>query len=146
MSDEGKPKRGNTGEGDYRVGYGRPPLDTRFKPGVSGNPRGRPRGTKNLNTLLDKIMSRCVTITERGTPRRVPYMEALLLKISHQALSGDHRATRMILDFANRLSVPADPPFAIQCDKARQSIREKIARLLSAAKDELQQETNSERP
>jgi hypothetical protein len=137
MSDEDKPNGGRTGETDYRVGYGRPPRDTRFKPGVSGNPRGRPRGTRNLHTVLTKIMSRRVTITERGTPRRIPYLEALLLKISHQALSGDHRATRMILDLAVRLSVPADPPFAIQYDKARQSIREKITRLLSAAKDEL---------
>jgi Family of unknown function (DUF5681) len=34
------------GEGDYRVGYGKPPLETRFKQGQSGNPRGRPRGAK----------------------------------------------------------------------------------------------------
>jgi hypothetical protein len=33
-----------------RVGYGRPPLATRFRAGQSGNPRGRPKGARNLST------------------------------------------------------------------------------------------------
>ena len=37
---------------DYEVGYKKPPIHTRFKPGVSGNPKGRPKGTKNLATDL----------------------------------------------------------------------------------------------
>ena len=38
--------------GEYDVGYGRPPAHARFKPGKSGNPRGRPTGRKNLTTVI----------------------------------------------------------------------------------------------
>ncbi len=34
---------------DYEVGYGKPPSRTRFRSGQSGNPRGRPKGTKKAN-------------------------------------------------------------------------------------------------
>ena len=49
---------------DYEIGYGRPPKQTRFKPGQSGNPKGRPRGRKNVHTILEETLYRPVTITE----------------------------------------------------------------------------------
>ena len=39
---------------DYEVGYRRPPRHSRFKPGQSGNPRGRPNRSKNINTLMQE--------------------------------------------------------------------------------------------
>jgi len=39
---------------DYEVGYRKPPAKTRFKPGVSGNPHGRPKGASNFSTILDQ--------------------------------------------------------------------------------------------
>jgi hypothetical protein len=44
-------------KGDYEVGYGKPPRDTRFPKGQSGNPRGRPSGAKNLKTLLSEALN-----------------------------------------------------------------------------------------
>jgi hypothetical protein len=41
----------------YSVGYGRPPKHTRFKPGRSGNPKGRPRGSRNLSTEMQKVLT-----------------------------------------------------------------------------------------
>ena len=42
---------------DYVVGYGKPPLHTRFQKGRSGNPNGRPRGKKNMSTLLSAALA-----------------------------------------------------------------------------------------
>jgi hypothetical protein len=42
----------------YAVGHKRPPLHTRFKPGQSGNPTGRAKGTKNLKTLSTRSLPR----------------------------------------------------------------------------------------
>src|SRR5215469_15592455 len=53
-------------QSDYEVGYGKPPRHTRFKKGQSGNPRGRPCGSKNLKTLLSEALSEPVIITENG--------------------------------------------------------------------------------
>ena len=38
---------------EYEVGYGKPPKDSQFKKGESGNKRGRPKGVKNLKTEVD---------------------------------------------------------------------------------------------
>jgi len=46
----------------YRVGHGGPPLETRFRPGQSGNPRGRPKGSKNTRTLLQEKLSEKVRV------------------------------------------------------------------------------------
>jgi hypothetical protein len=54
---------------DYAVGYGKPPVETRFQKGQSGNPEGRPRGTKKLVTLLAECCRSdpgCRTRTARG--------------------------------------------------------------------------------
>jgi Family of unknown function (DUF5681) len=47
----------NEEDEEYRVGYGRPPLNRRFEKGSSGNPRGRPRGSYQLLTLLERAVS-----------------------------------------------------------------------------------------
>ena len=75
---------------DYVVGYKRPPMHSRFKPGVSGNPSGRAKGTKNLRTLFQNILRRkCpfgMVMASARSPRR---------KRSCEAWSWGHsRATR----------------------------------------------------
>ena len=63
-------------DADNRVGYRRPPRHSRFQPGQSGNPRGRPRGVKSLSDIVRKIVGQKVTVTENGRVRRVPRLEA----------------------------------------------------------------------
>ena len=50
------------------VGYGQPPVASRFKPGTSGNPKGRPRGAKNLKTLIREAMIASIPIQEGRKP------------------------------------------------------------------------------
>lgn len=76
----------------YSVGYGRPPRHSRFRPGTSGNPGGRPKGRQNLSTVIGKLARQTMTITEGGQARRVPRYVALQLLQWSKALNGDHKA------------------------------------------------------
>jgi hypothetical protein len=78
--------------GDYLVGYGRPPTATRFRPGQSGNPKGRPKGRLNLGTEFNKELNRVITVREGGRSRRLKKGAAWLVKTINGALSGDARA------------------------------------------------------
>lgn len=78
---------------DAVAGYGQPPAATRFKPGTSGNPRGRPRGrTKGLP--YEAVLGQLVTIREDGRERRVTAAEAFLLHMAKTGLAGNGAAPR----------------------------------------------------
>jgi hypothetical protein len=81
------------------VGYRKPPKHTRFAKGVSGNPRGRPKGSRNLRTLLDTELDRPITIREQGgRSRKLSKAEALIKRMVNTALEGDLRAHKLILE------------------------------------------------
>jgi hypothetical protein len=69
------------------IGYGRPPKATRFSNGRSGNPKGRPKGSKSI-VPYEKVLGRKVLITEKGVQRTVSAAEAFLLHMAKQGLSG----------------------------------------------------------
>ena len=81
----------------YEVGYGKPPKATRFKPGQSGNPKGRPKGARGLGKVLDEALAQEVTVTEGGRTTRVTKREALILSLVTRALKGDMRAAAQTL-------------------------------------------------
>ncbi|QYU70755.1 hypothetical protein J4558_11845 [Leptolyngbya sp. 15MV] len=76
----------------YEVGYGKPPRHTRFKPGQSGNPRGRPRGAKSLNTLVRGTLTQKVAVRTAAGESRMTRIEAVLHKTVEQAMKGNPRA------------------------------------------------------
>lgn len=87
----------------YRVGYGQPPLHTRFQPGRSGNPRGRPRARKNLASMAKEVLQQPVAVVVNGRRRTVPALQAALQKLLARALrDGDPRALSAILALADR--------------------------------------------
>ncbi|MBU1347257.1 MAG: hypothetical protein KKA16_09935 [Alphaproteobacteria bacterium] len=102
-----------TDRDDYAVGYGRPPLASRFAPGTSGNPTGRPKGSGGLKTSLDRILRRKVQLKVDGRRKRVPVTEAVLLQLSHKALGGDAAAIREYLRIAMAHGGEADDAVAI---------------------------------
>jgi hypothetical protein len=94
----------------YEVGYGKPPADTRFKPGRSGNPKGRPRGAKNKKPALneerlkDIILEeayRNITVSDGHRNVSVPMAQAVVRSMAVNAAKGQHRAQRL---FAEMLS------------------------------------------
>ena len=98
-SSEGQSSEG----GMYQVGYGRPPLHSRFKPGQSGNPKGRPRQSRNLRTIVKQVLSEDMQIREGGRLRRMSAMEALVRTLRARAFKGDPKALASLILLA-RLS------------------------------------------
>ena len=85
------------GTGDYEIGFGRPPKSTRFKPGQSGNPKGRPPKSSNATTILREALFRPVPVRENGTSRTVPFLEAFLMVTAKGALGGDGPAANRVI-------------------------------------------------
>jgi len=83
---------------DYDVGYKKPPKKTQFKKGQSGNSKGRPKGSRNIATLLEEALFRKVTIKDERGSRKVTFVEALVHKMSVDALKGDPRAATKIIE------------------------------------------------
>jgi uncharacterized protein DUF5681 len=86
-------------------GYGRPPLHSRFKPGQSGNPRGRPKGSLNFATDLKNTLLAPVALNDGGRARRVTTQKAALLRLREKALRGDVKALDKLLSLAAASSV-----------------------------------------
>ena len=84
----------------YEVGYGKPPADTRFKPGTSGNPTGRPKGSLNLATAVNRAMKEKVTIVENGRRKSVSKLDAAVKGLVNRAVKGDARACQQMLALA----------------------------------------------
>ena len=80
----------------YAVGYGKPPGHSRFKPGHSGNPKGRPKGSKNIATLLERALTERVFVTENGKRRSISKLEASFKQLVNRAASGDLAAMRQL--------------------------------------------------
>ena len=81
----------------HKVGYANPPKATQFKPGRSGNPKGRPKGSRNLATDLAAELGEQITVREEGHSRRITKQRALIKSLMARALQGNVRATTAVL-------------------------------------------------
>jgi hypothetical protein len=86
--------------GPFEVGFGKPPRSTRFKPGQSGNPNGRPRGAKNFAVAIEQELVTRVTVTENGRRRRISKREVIAKHLVNKAASGDLKAIPLLLNEA----------------------------------------------
>ena len=71
--------------------------DTRFKPGQSGNPKGRPRKERSLLTHIEAELDAEMQVTEGGRITRLTKREVLAKAMVHNALKGDHKALVALL-------------------------------------------------
>lgn len=86
----------------YEIGYRRPPASGRFKKGKSGNPSGRPKGSKNFLTLLEQELGQPITINENGKKKTITRMQAMIKRMVADALQGNVKSQMSLVDILRR--------------------------------------------
>jgi Family of unknown function (DUF5681) len=92
------------------VGYGRPPEATRFRKGVSGNPRGRPKGARNFAAIVSTTLNERIVITENGCRKRITKLEAAVKQVVNRGAGGDARSLSLLIALVQ--AIEAKPPQA----------------------------------
>ena len=112
----------------YKVGYKKPPHETRFKKGQSGNPKGRPPGKKNLQTVLNDALRERVTVAKNGQYKKISKLEAIVTQLVDRANSGDAKAMPLLLTLLRDFEGRADPgaPDSAAFTEADERIIERI--------------------
>jgi len=126
---------------DYEIGYGKPPRGWGFKKGQSGNPHGRPPGSKNLTTLLNDALNETVTITENGRRRKITKREAVIKQLVNKSASAEARSLKILLDLmlnlearARSAAAPTTPAVGPDDEEVLAQLKE---RLEGAIRDEM---------
>ena len=86
----------------YAVGYGKPPKNSQFQPGKSGNPAGRRKGLRNLRTDVRRTLAMPIRVKEAGRTRTKSTQEGALLTLREKALRGNERPLDRLLELAER--------------------------------------------
>lgn len=86
----------------FEIGYRKPPKDKRFKKGQSGNPKGRPTGSNNFMTLLDRELRQPITITENGKKKKITRLSAMTKRLVGSAMQGDYKALSTLIDILRK--------------------------------------------
>lgn len=116
-----------------RAGYKRPPKATQFKPGQSGNPSGRRRGSRNLRTDLVEILNgEVVAVSEDGHERTLSRQEVVLLTLFDKAKQGNVGAIMALLNMAAKFVETAEAPAANELSAGDQKILENFLRATGA--------------
>jgi Family of unknown function (DUF5681) len=97
-------KHSNERRSGNAVGKGRPPVATRWKRGQSGNPKGRPKGSRNISAVLRDVIRQKIAVTENGRTRRIPALEVMLRRLANDAMRNDPRALKLLLTLVDRYS------------------------------------------
>ena len=115
-------------------GYKQPPKSTRFKPGQSGNKRGRPKGSRNLKTDLNKLMTKRIAVREDGEVRHVTGQEAMLLSLFEKAVRGDLKASTQLFAMLMKLEAqdPAPPAPASITENDRAIVEDFLRRNMAS--------------
>lgn len=100
LPDEHKFALSTAGEGaeEYKVGYRKPPKSGQFKTGQSGNPKGRPKGTKSPKSLVLGLLTERIPVKTQNGVLKMSKMEALLHKQMEKASRGDDKAFKILLN------------------------------------------------
>jgi hypothetical protein len=86
----------------YEIGYRRPPAGGRFKTGTSGNPKGRPKGSRNFVTLLEQELAQKIVVSENGRRKTVTRLQAVVKRIVAGAMQGDQKQLLALVEILRR--------------------------------------------
>lgn len=114
-------------EGDYPVGRGRPPLHSRFKPGQSGNPKGRKRRRSGEAEIIAKVRDEPIEIILNGRKQRVTVFEAAFRRMMQHTLSkGSVRELLMMMQLCARYGALPEDDRAAESKAAAEAVMQKI--------------------
>jgi hypothetical protein len=96
------------GNGNYDVGYGKPPKHSQWRKGQSGNPRGPKKGSRALKTDLDEALNATLSITVGGKKRRGTTQALTMYALAIRSATGDLRASKQLTDLVLAIFGPGD--------------------------------------
>ena len=91
------------GRKEYEIGYGKPPKASQFKPGQSGNPKGRRKGAKGLKSDLRSELAQRVSITENGRAEKLTKQQVVVKQLVAKAAKGDMRAIGLLASLVGQI-------------------------------------------
>jgi hypothetical protein len=98
----------------YAVGYKRPPRHTRFQPGVSGNPSGRRKGSKNIRTIVEQILGEEISLRDGGVTKKITKAEAIVRALVHGAIKGESSSQQNLFRLAQQIGQFEEAPANLQ--------------------------------
>jgi hypothetical protein len=118
---------------DPAVGYGHPPKAHQFKKGQSGNPKGRPKGSRPVGAVLQEILGQRIAVTENGKTRRLPALEVMLRRLANDAMRSEPVALKLMLSLFDRYGEA--PEATIRIDEILAEDKEILANFLKSPSD-----------
>jgi hypothetical protein len=94
-------------DADDSHGYRKPPKDSQFKPGQSGNPSGKRKGARNFSTELIEELNETISVSIDGHAHTITKQRALAMALVSAAINGDLRAAAFVISICDR---PSEPP------------------------------------
>jgi hypothetical protein len=125
-------KRNNDNTGNYETGYGKPPANTRFKRGQSGNSKGRPKGSRGFVSIFNRTLKERLTINEGGRRKVISKLEGIFKQLVNRAVSGDTNSLRLIMPLLQLLEQQANDQH-----KAAEHVEEADGEMIAAVQEEL---------
>jgi Family of unknown function (DUF5681) len=115
----------------------KPPISTRFQPGQSGNPKGRPKGAKSPAAMAHSALERKIRVTDGGSARNMSVREVAMRRLAEKAISGDSKCLDFLLSLEASLDRPrADQPTdSLDPDQDREIIQNYFNRQLAPKED-----------
>jgi Family of unknown function (DUF5681) len=129
---------------DYEVGYGKPPKNTQFQKGRSGNPRGRPKKAPHFDTELIREAKSLIIINNNGERRRISKFQGIVKQLTNKAMTGNMPAARIYLDLIQQAFERAALSEAAQANNSRKSAKdftsEELRMMIAAGLEKEKQE------